>query len=446
MLSKKFQLSLQCETLLPLTLRQTMICVIDISTTMKRIILLSSIIFIFCFYALAQTAEVVVSGVVKDDKRNRALANVNIRVVGSNVGTVTNDDGVFVLKVADIEKGLVASHVSYDNVFVSAEQVRQAGGKITIRMEEAAIGLTAFGIYGGDPRKLVEEAIDKIPDNYAPADHMFSAFYRETIQKRRRYVEITEAFLDVLKTDYAARTIYGDKVRLHKGRRLVSQRQKDTLAIRISGGPMLSVYQDVVKNGDEILSQEMLRCYKFSMEMSTVIDNRMQYVVRFTPNMVLDYALYEGLLYIDQETLSVTRAELEMDMSDKGKAINSILRKKPFGLRFNPLSVTFVIGYKQQGGRSYLNYICNEIRFKCDWKKRLFSSTYTVKNEMVMVDRTDNPAEDIKSRETFKNMQILSDMVNAYWEPDFWNEYNIIEPEESLESGIEKLKGRIAER
>ena len=223
-----------------------MICVIDTYTTMKRIILLSSIILIFCFYALAQTAEVVVSGVVKDDKRNRALANVNIRVVGSNVGTVTNDDGVFVLKVADIEKGLVASHVSYDNVFVSAEQVRQAGGKITIRMEEAAIGLTAFGIYGGDPRKLVEEAIDKIPDNYAPADHMFSAFYRETIQKRRRYVEITEAFLDVLKTDYAARTIYGDKVRLHKGRRLVSQRQKDTLAIRISGGPMLSVYQDMV--------------------------------------------------------------------------------------------------------------------------------------------------------------------------------------------------------
>ena len=83
---------------------------------MKRIILLSSIILIFCFYALAQTAEVVVSGVVKDDKRNRALANVNIRVVGSNVGTVTNDDGVFVLKVSDIEKGLVASHVSYDNV------------------------------------------------------------------------------------------------------------------------------------------------------------------------------------------------------------------------------------------------------------------------------------------------------------------------------------------
>ena len=109
-------------------------------------------------------------------------------------------------------------------------------------------------------------------------------------------------------------------------------------------------------------------------------------------------------------------------------------------MRFKPSHVSFVIAYKQQDGRNYLNYICNEVRFKCDWKRRLFSSTYTVRNEMVMVDRTDSPTDVIRSREAFRMRDILSNVVDAYWEPDFWDDYNIIEPDESLESGIEKIR------
>ena len=33
--------------------------------------------------------------------------------------------------------------------------------------------------------------------------------------------------------------------------------------------------------------------------------------------------------------------------------------------------------YRIQNGKSYLNYLRNEMRFKCDWKKRLFSSSFT---------------------------------------------------------------------
>ena len=39
-----------------------------------------------------------------------------------------------------------------------------------------------------------------IPQNYSDRDHLFSAFYRETIQKRKRYIGISEAVLDAYKT------------------------------------------------------------------------------------------------------------------------------------------------------------------------------------------------------------------------------------------------------
>ena len=57
-----------------------------------------------------------------------------------------------------------------------------------------------------------------------------------------------------------------------------------------------------------------------------------------------------------------------------------------------------------------------------------------------MVDREDNPAESIKNKDAFRKRQVLNDVVDNYWQEDFWKDYNIIEPSESLESGINKLK------
>ena len=409
-------------------------------TVMKRRFLLGLISLFFSFVAFAQTNEKVVSGIVKDKKTNKVLPNVNVSVKGSNIGTITNEDGVFVLKLAEVESGLVFSHLNYQNSFIPASQVGESGGNLTVKLEPSSLTLREVNVYGGNPRELVEMAIRKIDQNYTRQKQLYSAFYRETIQKRRRYIEISEVFMDVFKTGYQTRMIHGDKVRLLKGRRLASQKLSDTLAVRISGGPTLPLYLDVVKNSEELLSVDLLPCYHFSMEPSTTINNRMQYVVRFRPLIDLDYALYKGLIFIDQESLSFTRTEFELDMSDKEKAVKSILQKKPNGLRFRPSKVSFVVSYKQQGDKTYLNYISNEIRFKCDWKKRLFSSTYVARSEMVMVDREDNPSESIRNKEAFRRRQVLHDVVDAYWQPDFWNDYNIIEPSESLESGTNKLK------
>lgn len=59
---------------------------------------------------------------------------------------------------------------------------------------------------------------------------------------------------------------------------------------------------------------------------------------------------------------------------------------------------------------------------------------------MVMVDRTDHPEERIDSKDAFKQKDIFYDVVEEYWSEDFWKDYNIIEPTESLESAVKKLK------
>ena len=53
---------------------------------------------------------------------------------------------------------------------------------------------------------------------------MLTGFYRETAQKGRRYINISEAIIDIYKTPYANRNVDRDRVQIYKGRKLLSQK------------------------------------------------------------------------------------------------------------------------------------------------------------------------------------------------------------------------------
>lgn len=382
-----------------------------------------------------------VTGVVRNKDDRKKLENVNVSVPGTNIGTVTNSDGIFSLKIKDAEivRGLEVSHIGYLNTQISLKENKDLS-TLTEWMMPAPNLLSEIVIFGNNARGIVEEAIRKIPVNYSPNENMLTTFYRETVQKRRRYISVSEAVIDVYKTAYNDRVPVKDKVQLQKGRRLLSQKTSDTLAVKVVGGPSLAIYLDVVKNQDALLNMGDLDYYEFHIEEPVNFDNRMQYVISFRPKVNLMYALFYGKLYIDFEKLAFTRAEFSLDMKNKTKAVEAILHKKPLGLQFKPQEVSYLVTYKEQNGKTYLNYIWNTIRFKCDWKKRLFSSGYTVYSEMVVTDRQEDNFTAISNKTAFKEKQVFYDLVDEYWNEDFWKEYNIIEPAESLEHAVNKLK------
>lgn len=79
-------------------------------------------------------------------------------------------------------------------------------------------------VYANNPRTIIEKAMEKIPVNYSANRNMLTCFYRETVQKGRRYISVSEAVLDVSKTAYTNRTTDDDKLQVLKGRRLLSQK------------------------------------------------------------------------------------------------------------------------------------------------------------------------------------------------------------------------------
>lgn len=387
--------------------------------------------------------EFTVSGVVRDKESRKKLENVAVSLVGTPIGTVTNAEGVFSLKIPHMDTipQLELSHIGYMNARFSASAPEGSNNMhATILMIPIALQLNEVVAYGNSARRIVEEALERIPKNYPSGESMTSAFYRETVQKGHRYISISEAMLDVYKTSYRQRTTDRDKVQIDKARRLLSQKQSDTLGVKVVGGTNLPLFMDVVKNAYALFDEETLDYYSFAQESSVFIDDRLQYVISFRPRVKLDYALYVGRVFIDREHLAFTRAEFELDLSDRERAVAAILYKKPLGLRFRPQKVSFLITYRQHDGVTCLNYICNEMCFKCDWKRRLFSSSYVARSEMVAVDREEHPERVIARRDAFKPYQVFYDIVKEYWSEDFWKDYNIIEPTESLEDAVKKLR------
>ena len=103
-------------------------------TLMKKHIILSTLaMWLVTLTSMAQ-GGLLVTGIVKDKETRQALANVNISVQGTNIGTVTNADGVFSLKASldELGRGVVVSHLGYQNALVSAEVLTDQDKRPTI--------------------------------------------------------------------------------------------------------------------------------------------------------------------------------------------------------------------------------------------------------------------------------------------------------------------------
>lgn len=376
--------------------------------------------------------QVVIGGNVVDDKTGDPLGQVSISA--GRISVVTNEDGDFSLKL-DADPGtIVVSHLGYKTKRVKVKN----GEELKIRLHPTTIQLREIVVLNEDPRELVDIAISKIPDNYSKVPELLKGFYRETAMKRKHYIYVAEGVENMYKTPYS-RSIGRDRVAIVKGRRLLSQKQGDTLGVKVMGGPVQAVVMDLVKNRDFLLNKEDLDAYKFTLGVPEYINDRLQYVVQMEPQWSMPYALYHGKLYIDSERLAFTRIELNLDMADKDKATRTMLVKKPLGVKFKPRELSSVVDYRYEDGVTRISYLRNTFRFNCDWKKRLFATSFTATCEMVVTDSSSDNVQPIASRSSFDSRDAYYDKVEYFLDPDYWRSYNIIEPSESLDKAIRKL-------
>ena len=203
---------------------------------MRKFLIL--IAFVFCSVALYGQADTVrlgysVRGHVVDATTGKAMEAVHVSVPNRHYATVTNADGDFTIKSDQPVTEVVFSYLGYRTY-----RTRPTGGTIQVRLIPEALTLDESSIITGDPLEIVRSAIANISERFIDHPELLECFYRETVQKRNRYIYVSEAVARMYKTSYSDGNIYRDRTALEKSRVLLSQRRADTLsAVRLRDGP-----------------------------------------------------------------------------------------------------------------------------------------------------------------------------------------------------------------
>jgi hypothetical protein len=305
-------------------------------------------------------------------------------------------------------------------------------------MEPTTLKLSEVTIRPEDARKIMELALMKISDNYSNVALNSTGFYRETIKQKKDYLSISEAIVDIYKAPYDM-DFDEDRVKVYKGRKSFDVKKADTVAVKLQGGPYISLMFDVVKNPYSLISLEEIHLYDFSITDIKPINEKINYEITFKPRIISsDIPVYNGRFYIDVKTLAISTVEFSLDLSDPENSAQLFVRKKPSGLKMLPTYTNYLVSYIERNGKYYFNYSRSEINFKCKWQKRLFNSNYSIMAEMAITDWSNEKAEKYALKESLKKTAVFEQEVTAFTDDNFWGEFNLIEPDQSIQSALKK--------
>ena len=382
-------------------------------------------------------------GEVMDGQTKKPLVFASLTLDGTNISTVTNTEGKFLLKVPQNtnEGNIVVSFLGYKTRLIPLGQLKENNNKISLEVSITELSEVNLSI-PKNAENLVKETLRKKGENYFDDPTLMTAFYRETIKKRKKNVSLSEAVVNIYKTPYTSSK--RDAVQLYKARKSTDYSKLDTLALKLQGGPFNALFVDIMKYPEYIFTDASIADYDFTFDRTTRINDKLIYVVNFEQRSNIMEPLYGGKLYIDAEKKILTSAIYSLNIIDREKASRMFVRKKPSNAKVYPTEVAYRVDYREKNGRWYYGYSNVLLEFKINWDKKLFNSVYSMTCEMAITDWEKNIAGDMpKYKNRIKSTIILSDEAIGFSDPNFWGEYNIIEPEKSIESAIRKIQRQL---
>ena len=380
-------------------------------------------------------------GRILDSKTNKELAFATLSVIGTNIAGVSNSEGEFSLKIAKdkLNANLMISFLGYNNKVISLRELKPE--KNQILLETSNITLGEVVVSTNDAEKIFKQVIERIEQNYGNDQNLMTGFYRETIRKRRAYLSLSESVVEIQKQPYTSKL--DDFIDLFKGRKNTDYTRLDTLTFKLQGGPYTTVFLDIMKYPDLMFSSDALKIYDFTLENNTQIDDKKVYVLAFKQKQVITTPLYFGKLYIDTESMAIINATFNLNVEDKIASGLLFTQKKPIGADVYPLQASYQINYREQNGKWIFTYSRGDITFLVNWDKKLFNTTYETSVELAVTDWKKKNNDTLKETQKLRQNVIMMDKVSDFADPEFWGEYNIIEPEKSIETAIKKIQRKM---
>lgn len=430
----------------------------DLRTTLVRLAYAALTAFLFTLSAPAMSSAPqdslripIVYGKVTDSSDGHSLAFASVTHVVSGVSNVSNSEGFFSLKLpmeVSPEDEIRVSFLGYVTATLRVEDFSESSPDKPhgIRLPPVSFTLDPAVIRSIEPLSLLMEAYEKVKDNYPSVTTGMTAFYREIIRRQSgRYLALSEAVLDINKASYTS--FQSDRARIFKGRASTDYRAADSILIRFRGGVVAALDMDNVKNPFAgVWLREVERHYRFTMGEPVLRDGLFFYVVTFTQIDGSEEILYSGRLYIESGSLAIGRIELSLNVKGREeKAAGIMVVKRPPDTRFYVTKAEYAVNYKRFGNTWHYDYSLMRINLSSRKGKSFFRNNYVITGEMAVTAHNEAPAR-IGADERIRFKDFLSEKVGDFRDDDFWGDYNVIEPDKSIDAVIRRIIRQLERR
>jgi hypothetical protein len=380
---------------------------------------------------------------VEDLSNKKPVPFANVVLKGHNLGTVSNMDGNFSLKIPSgcSKDSMIISSIGYKTIVRNISEVTT--GEI-IKIEPVSIELNEVIVEHFEPKTLIRNALFKIDRNYSTTPQMQLGFYRETSQQNNDYIVISEAVLKIFKAAYD-HNYQTDKVIVYKSRKSPFVKTMDTVQYKLQGGIYNSLMIDIAKSPASFISEDYFDMYNYKFEGLTKYNDGAVYVVSFDQKPDVHYPLYKGKMYIDAKSLAFVKAEFCISPYGLIYATSMLIRKSSSKIRAKVLDANYLVSYTNQDSIWQLHHVREEIKIRVRKKLSFFNSNYHSVSELVITDADTIKVTRFRNSEIVKPNHVFAE-ATSYYDEGFWGKFNFIQPEISLEEAYRKIRNALVKK
>ena len=404
-------------------------------------------IFLWCavFLATLSFAQKRISGQVLHAYTKEPIEGVLVELEGySVVRIITNSEGGFTIPLStqgetfQLRIGGIGFHQTSYNYSLNV-----ATEDLVYYLEPREIRLKEINVEGyREPQQLIERMLSRRKEYEDKNSFQALGFFRERIQKRGNNLSLAEAVISILKRPNTSDL--NDLVFLNQLRKANNYRSVDSVAVKLQGGPFNILYTDLAKYPEIVFDENNLEFYKYTYLGSLDYNEQEVLQVAFEPRSSSKNPNFSGVLYLNKASFDLVRADLDLNVSNREKASRIFVKKKPEGMDIWPTKMHYQIDYAPKDNRWLLQYGKIDLEFRVNWKSRLFRRTYQIEAEMAITDwLEDRSKELVEEKARLRPNKVLIESLEGFYDPLFWENYTIIEPDSEIEKIIAKIERQL---
>ena len=400
--------------------------------------------FAFVHGSSAIFAQQLIKGKILDSRDDSPIPFVHVRISETVIGTSSNLDGQFELKVPNNtpeKQGITFSSIGYKSKKVD---IPEDDSPVIVHLEASMTQLSGVTITGNkdknkttnQARRIVRKAFRRVKKNYSNAPMRYPSFYRHYCAENGHYVRLIEAALDLYRNGKEPYTAIipeeNLKFQVNQLRRSFDFTENSRLShppislnFLLSNDITAYTYHNPWKNGQS---------FKYTLTDTTSYEGDAVFVVDFQTSGEGSFeSHYHGKLFIHSQDFAFIRTEITESNTLSSIGDSTVIEIKK------------IVLYKQSENQYFLHRLSTDLSALHVAFDSLGNISDSVVHDAHIELIANNLILDPINR-TGSTEPKAEDLVNVPYDSTFWDNYNILQATDLENRIIADLSERLSLR